>query len=107
MDLTYRISGEILVILITGLSVFSVSVFDFDFRTGAELDRRSVDEGLLVVVVFFFSAGVIGGFLIVETIFFEVFLILLFETVPVSDESDSELPNDGLITIGFRREAFG
>jgi hypothetical protein len=95
--------------LITGFKVFSVSVVDFDFRTGAELDRRSVNEEFFVPLVFFLSSAMIGGFLIVEIIFFEFFfiLLLLFEFVSISDVSDSELLNDGLIMIVFRRGAFG
>ncbi len=83
--------------------VSSVSVVDFDFLTGAELDRRS----FFIPIVFFLSSEIIGGFLIVEIIFFEFFLILLlFEFVSVSDVSDSELLNDGLIIIVLRREVF-
>ena len=60
--MTYRISGEILGILMTGFMVFSDSLVDLDFRTGADVDRESV---------FFLSSSVIGGFLIVERSFLE------------------------------------
>jgi hypothetical protein len=96
--------------LITGFKLSSDSVVDLDFRTGAELDRRSIDEFFVPFVFFLSSAMIVGGFLIVEIIFLEFFLILLlvlllllFEFVSVSDVSDSELLIDGLMMIVLRR----
>ena len=95
--------------MITGFKLSSDSVVDLDFRTGAELDRRSIDEFFVPAVFFLSSAMIVGGFLIVEIIFLEFFLILLlvllllFEFVSVSDVSDSELLIDGLMMIVLRR----
>jgi hypothetical protein len=83
--------------------VFSVSVVDFDFRTGAELDREVVnedDDEFFVTVVFFFSSEriflefVVGCFLI----------LLLFIIGSLSNVSDSDVLEDGFIILFFRRE---
>ncbi len=99
--LTYRISWEIFGIFITGFIVSSVSVVDFDFLTGVELDRE-----FLVPIIFFFSSDITGGFLIVDIIFFDFFILLLFKMISLSDVSDSDVLADGLIIIVFRRELF-
>jgi hypothetical protein len=99
--LTYRISWEIFGIFITGFIVSSVSVVDFDFLTGVELDRE-----FLVPIIFFFSSDITGGFLIVDIIFFDFLILLLFKMISLSDVSDSDVLADGLIIIVFRRELF-
>ena len=94
---TYRISQEIFEILITGFKVSSLSVTDFDLRTGAEHAREWFEEAFFVPLLFFFSSAMI---------FFEfnVLRFLFIETNSVSEESsDAEVLKRGLMMIVFRR----